>query len=93
MLIGMACLYSTREGEPFTTFIDGPNVGYFMQNFDQGKFNIHQVNFMLNALEKMGENVLVIMPQKYALQSFNTSAGGRQYLDKEEMAIVEKYAA
>jgi hypothetical protein len=82
----------TREGEPFTTFIDGPNVGYFMQNFDQGKFNIHQVNFMLNALEKMGENVLVIMPQKYALQSFNTSAGGRQYLDKDEMAIVEKLA-
>ena len=63
------------------------------KTFDQGKFNIHQVNFMLNALENMGENVLVIMPQKYALESFNTSAGDRQYLDKDEMAIVEKYVA
>lgn len=48
---------------------------------------------MFNALENMGENVLVIMPQKYALESFKTSSGDRQYLDKNEMAIVEKYVA
>lgn len=85
--------YSTRDGEPFTAFIDGPNVGYYMQNFDQGKFNMYQVDFMLNALENMGENSLVIMPQKYTLPSFNTSAGGKQRLDNNEMSIVEKYVS
>lgn len=46
---------------------------------------------MLNALDNMGENVLVIMPHKYALPSFRTSAGGRQHLDQNEISIVEKY--
>jgi hypothetical protein len=30
-----------------------------MQNFHDGIFNYHQINFVVDALEKMGENVLV----------------------------------
>jgi len=84
---------STREGEPFTAFLDGPNIGYYMQNFDQGKFNVYQIDFILNALEDMGETPLVIMPQKYCLPSFttNSSRGRRQNLLKSEMAILERF--
>lgn len=89
----LSLVYSTREGEPFTAFIDGANIGYYMQNFEHGKFNIYQVEFMVNALENMGENALVIMPQKYCLPSFNTSGsrGDKQKLDKDEMAIIERF--
>ena len=59
-----------REGEPFTAIIDGPNVAYFMQNFDQGRFNFHQLKFLFDALEAKGENPLVILPFKYSKKSF-----------------------
>jgi hypothetical protein len=45
-----------------TSFIlnsDGPNVAYYMQNFEEGIFNYHQIKFVVDALEEMGENVLV----------------------------------
>lgn len=37
---------------------DGPNVAYYMQNFDKGKFNFHQIEFVVTALEKIGERPL-----------------------------------
>jgi hypothetical protein len=70
--------------------IDGPNVAYYMQNFEQGTFNFHQIKFVVDALENMGENVLVIMPKKYTQQSFlvNKSSGSvRQKLSFKEKSI------
>lgn len=63
-----------------------------MQNFERGKFNIYQVEFMLRVLEGMGENPLIIMPYKYCLPSFTTSGsdGARQTMRDDEMAIVER---
>ena len=49
-------LVSEREGEPFTAIVDGANIAYYMQNFEGGLFNIHQIAFMVEALEKMNEN-------------------------------------
>ena len=65
-----------------------------MQNFDQGKFNVYQIEFMVNALENMGENPLVIMPHKYCLPSFSTSGlrgAVRQRLNDNEMAILGRF--
>ena len=54
---------SKREGRPFTAIIDGANVAYYMQNFAGGSFNFHQIQFMVEALEKMNEmgyNALIL---------------------------------
>lgn len=79
------------KDKPFTAIIDGPNVGYYMQNFDQGRFNYHQIKFVMDALEEMGENVLVVLPQRYMQDSFTIQVGGRrrQRLRKDEKEIRE----
>lgn len=61
----------TRNGKPFTAIIDGPNIAYYMQNFQQGTFNFHQIKFVVDALENMGENVLVVLPKKYTYDRFS----------------------
>jgi hypothetical protein len=71
-----------RKGEPFTAIIDGANVGYYMQNFLQGRFNYYQIQFVLEALEKMGENVLVVLPQCYLQDSFPIPIGGVQSMQR-----------
>jgi len=60
-----------RSGKPFTAIIDGPNIAYYMQNFQQGTFNYHQIKFVVDALEDMGENVLVVLPKKYTYNQFS----------------------
>jgi hypothetical protein len=59
-----------RNGKPFTAIIDGPNIAYYMQNFREGSFNFHQLKFVVDALENMGENVLVVLPKKYTYDRF-----------------------
>lgn len=81
-----------REGKPFTAVIDGPNIAYYFQNFDEGTFNFHQIQFVIDALENMGENVLLILPRKYTQKSFMlTKASGksRQYVSKKEREILD----
>ncbi len=46
-----------------------------MQNFDKGCFNFYQIQFLVDALESMGENPLVILPYKYLLNSFGIMNG------------------
>ena len=82
-----------REGPPFTAIIDGPNVAYFMQNFDEGRFNFHQLKFLLRALEAMGETPLVVLPCKYASKSFSIHKAGRfvkQIVSKQESLIMKE---
>ena len=64
-----------REGEPFTVIIDGANVAYYMQNFETGRFSYHQIQFVMDSLEKAGERPLVILPRKYTLDLFSVSVG------------------
>lgn len=61
-----------------------------MQNFDQGKFNVYQIAFLKDALERMGETTLVIMPYKYCLPYFTTSGsrGGKQRMSDSERNIL-----
>ena len=60
----------TREGEPFTVVVDGANVAYHGQNFEGGRFNYHQLQFMIDSLEELGERPLIVLPRKYALDFF-----------------------
>ena len=66
-----------------------------MQNFDYGKFNYHQIKFVVDSLEKMNENVLVILPYKYTRSRFHTagitSASRKaQTMTKEERLILQE---
>lgn len=83
-----------RQGEPFTILVDGANVGYYNQNFEDGRFSYHQLKFVVDYLEKLGENVLVVLPNKYTKDSFSVStkvsgpvAFRHQQLTSSEMAI------
>jgi len=80
----------TRDGKPFTAVIDGPNIAYYMQNFQQGSFNFYQIKFVVDALEGMGENVLVVLPKKYTYDWFSIQKATqtvKQQLSSEEKAI------
>lgn len=78
---------------------DGANVAYYMQNFDKGKFNYHQLRFMVDAVENKKEKPLVILPAKYGRREFFVPQGsgfGKQVLNEKEMKILEEcvlYAA
>jgi len=80
-----------RTGKPFTAIVDGANVGYYMQNFEGGGFSFHQIQFVVDSLEKLGERPLVILPHKYSLPYFamTISVGGAstQFATEEETAI------
>jgi Zc3h12a-like Ribonuclease NYN domain len=85
-----------REGRPFTALIDGANVAYFHQNNEDGKFSFHQIKFMVDFLERLGENPLVILPSKYGYSNFNISVGApgyypgkKQFFTQEEINIRE----
>lgn len=75
-----------REGEPFTAFVDGPNVAYF----GNGEMLWHQVQLVVDKLESMGENPLVIMPQKYVAPSFWLSRGPVRMLTDDEVAVMNQ---
>jgi hypothetical protein len=83
-----------REGEPYTAIIDAPNVGYNMQNYEDGRFSFQQIKFVVDSLEKAGEHPLVVLPQKYMGKHFHVSVGSggsggakKQYITKKEEAI------
>ena len=72
---------NTREGEPYTAIVDGANVGYYMQNFTNGRFNYHQIKFMVDTLE--GKLYLVAFHCIYgliSLTSINTKLEERNHL-------------
>jgi pentatricopeptide repeat protein len=76
-----------RTGDAFTAFIDGPNVAYY----GHGDVRWNQVEQVFNTLEQMGENPLVIMPQKYMSPKFYLSSLGRtQELSEADLAFIKK---
>lgn len=84
-LEGFAEWLNEREGEPFTAIIDGANVAYY----GLGCINYHQLKLMVSALEKMGENPLVIIPQKYTQKKFYLRQGYIQELPDEQLEIIQ----
>eukprot|EP00550_Attheya_septentrionalis_P002730 CAMPEP_0198291006 /NCGR_PEP_ID=MMETSP1449-20131203/8670_1 /TAXON_ID=420275 /ORGANISM="Attheya septentrionalis, Strain CCMP2084" /LENGTH=912 /DNA_ID=CAMNT_0043989587 /DNA_START=393 /DNA_END=3131 /DNA_ORIENTATION=- len=94
-MLSFAELMKKRKGPPFTAIIDAPNVAYYMQNFDQGRFNFFQIQFVVNALKRMNEHPLIIIPSKYSSDSFYmtlwTGTGKHHTVTDEEKAIMEKW--
>lgn len=85
-----------REGEPFTAVVDAANVAYYLQNFEEGRFSFHQIQFVVDALERLGERPLVILPNKYSLPYFYVTIGigsargpKKQVQTPEEVEIVK----
>jgi hypothetical protein len=75
----------TRDTEPYTAIVDGPNIGYF----GHGDVHYSQVKLVVEQLESMGEKVLVTMPQKYAAPSFwLPGLGYNQVLSPDELGIM-----
>ena len=79
-----------RRGNPFTAIVDGPNVGYFMQNSETGAFSIPQIKMVVDSLERLGERPLVVLPMKYAQKSFRSTQGHIQYLSRADIMILEE---
>ena len=82
-----------RKGEPYTTLVDGANVGYYQQNYEEGRFSYHQIKFVVDSLESMGENVLVVLPAKYTNDWFHvsaTAANQRGGITKQRLTTSEK---
>jgi len=84
-LEGFAQWLNDRDGEPFTAIIDGANVAYY----GLGCINYHQLKLMVTTLERMGENPLVIIPQKYTQRKFHLRQGYVQELTDEQMEIIK----
>jgi hypothetical protein len=62
-----------------------------MQNFDHGKFNWFQVQFMVDELLKKNENPLVIVPNKYCRPYFYNTTGStssKQILQPKEQKVI-----
>ncbi|KAI2513845.1 Protein-only RNase P [Fragilaria crotonensis] len=92
LLENFANWLDNRQGKPFTAIIDGANVGFFLQNFDAGKFNFYQMLFMVQTLERMGEMPLVVLPEKFTRSSFPISklhGVEMQKLDDKERSIID----
>jgi pentatricopeptide repeat protein len=76
-----------REGEPYTAFVDGPNVGFY----GHGSIHYSQVKAVVRELERRGERPLVIMPSKYIGKTFwLTGLGKFQSLDDKNIEAMNE---
>jgi hypothetical protein len=74
-----------RRGDPYTAFIDGPNVAYFGHRYLDWK----NVEKMVQQVEDLGETPLVIMSTRYTSPSFYLSDGSLQELDDNARRIIQ----
>lgn len=74
-----------ESSQPYTVFIDGPNVAYY----GHGTIHYSQVLAIYDKLERMGERPLIIMPEKYTARKFSVPLGGFQELSQNELTMVK----
>jgi len=76
----------TREGDPFTSIVDGANVAYY------GHSSVHysSLKLVVERLEEMGETPLVVMPWKYIQPSFYVSSlKSRDILTEKDGEVIQ----
>ena len=85
------------ERDEFVYIVDGANVAYNKQNFDNGKFSYKQIELVVSKLkaDHPNERILVILPYSYSQKVVPNSilnfAGRRvTYLSDEDLEIVDK---
>ncbi len=89
-----------KRDKPFTAVVDAANVAYRGQNYEDGGFRFNQVKAVTERLVEMGENVLIVIPEKYTwnywkvVQKGGTKGGKpivkRQYMEKEDRVWLKK---
>eukprot|EP00536_Pseudo-nitzschia_multiseries_P012512 jgi/Psemu1/244629/estExt_Genewise1.C_4820015 len=74
-----------REGNLFTTIVDGANVAYY------GHSNVHYSSLkrVVEKLESMGERPLVVMPEKYTWKKFFVRPRYYQKLTEKDLEVIE----
>ena len=79
-----------RVRPPFQYVIDGPNVAYFGQNYEAGRFQYAQIQRILDELREKdpAARVLVLIPSKYLRNTIpnHTSSSARQ----NELTVTDK---
>jgi len=74
-----------REGNLFTTIVDGANVAYY------GHSNVHYSSLkkVVEKLESMGERPLVVMPEKYTWKKFSVRPKYYQKLTEKDQEVIQ----
>lgn len=81
----------------FKYIVDGANVAYTRQNYEEGRFSYEQIDIVVKALqaEKSG-NVLVLLPFAYAQKvipnSIKSNQRGLSYMSPEDVRLLEQLA-
>ena len=83
---------------PFDYVLDGPNIAYFSQNYDEGYFRYSQIDLIVERLraEEPGARILLLLPQKYLQQEIpnHTCAKARSsQLSDSDWALIYKWRA
>ena len=89
--------HPTPPEEEFVYIVDGANVAYHKQNFDEGKFSFKQIELVVNKLltrVQPGERILVLIPYPYAQRVIPNSTKHKKgkklsYLTAEDEGILE----
>lgn len=84
------------KNDEFVYIVDGANVAYHKQNFDNGQFSYRQIDLVVNRLKERGEKILVLLPYPYARRIIPNSAKHKKgkrvtYLTKEDQCILERF--
>ncbi|RLN56987.1 hypothetical protein BBP00_00007732 [Phytophthora kernoviae] len=95
----------SKTGKPLHYVLDGPNIAYMNQNFDDGTYRIDHVDAVARELQAQGHLVSITVPSVYLNDKFvvrirtkNINARRRQgkYITRErtpaETAILERWA-
>ncbi|KAG7395170.1 hypothetical protein PHYBOEH_004151 [Phytophthora boehmeriae] len=94
----------SKAGRPLHYVLDGPNIAYVNQNFDDGTYRIDHVDAVARELQEQGHLVSITVPSVYLNEKFvvrirtkKTKAGRRQgkYITRErtpaETAILKRW--
>lgn len=84
------------KNDEFVYIVDGANVAYHKQNFDDGQFSYRQIDVVVSRLKERGERILVLLPYPYARRIIPNSAKHKKgkrvtYLTKEDQEILERF--
>lgn len=85
-----------KQPEEFTYIVDGANVAYHKQNFEDGHFSYKQIDTVVNLLQQRGEKILVLIPYPYARRIIPNNTKHKKakritYLTQDDIEILERW--
>ena len=87
-----------RVRPPFDYVLDGPNIAYLDQNYENGRFRYFQIQLVLDQIRAADPDarVLILLPQKYLKQQIpNHTCAPARYteLDASDWALINQWRA